>query len=197
MSDSRSAMGLPLIVIAVVIGLAALFGTIFMGPHLDTYEVEYTDYREPESPSGPKLEDDRLEEKNPEFDPDLVDSRPLDGWEVNASAAVISLDCPIIKPDRDPDLLNLYPSYSAAESDKKSLHTLPSANLIDGANKQFDDGLFAALEVATFRGSIAAFPAVPQLVQQIAQKLPSESPARPFLAAARSLAGQEIELTAD
>ncbi|MDA0589283.1 MAG: hypothetical protein O2820_14995 [Planctomycetota bacterium] len=198
MSDSRSVAGPLVLTVAAVAGIAALAGAvIFFGLGSDTYEVEYTTYGKPEPPPGPTLENDRLEDKNPEFDAELIDSRPLDGWDVNASAAVIRLHCPMIKPDQDPGLLELHASYSAAESKDETQHALPSANLIDGANKQFDDGLFAALEVATFRGSIAAFPAVPQLVQQIAQKLPSESPARPFLAAALSLAGQEIELTAD
>jgi hypothetical protein len=193
--ESRSLIG-PLFLVGVPVAVLALFGTaFFVVPRGETYEVEYTDYDNPEPPPGPTLEDDKLEDKNPEFDPELVDSRPLDGWEVDASAAVIRLDCPIIKPDLDPELLELHSSYAAADLDKKSLHNLPSANLIDGANKQFDDGLFAALEVATFRGSIAAFPALPQLVQEIAAKLSSGSPARPFLAAALSLAGQNFELT--
>lgn len=198
MSDSRSIAGPIILTVAAVFGIAALAGTVmFSELGSETYEVEYTTYGKPEPPPGPTLEDDRLEDKNPEFDAELIDSRPLDGWDVNASAAVIRLHCPMIKPDLDPDLLKLHASYAAAASKDETQHALPSANLIDGANKQFDDGLFAALEVATFRGSIAAFPAVPQLVQQIEAKLPSESPARPFLAAALSLAGRETELTAD
>lgn len=196
MSDSKNAMGAGVLVICAVLGLSALTGiVVFTGSRGDTYEVELTDYETPTAPPGPDLKDDRLEDKNPEFDPDLVDSRPLEGWEINSSAAVISLDCPIIKPDRDPGLLQLYPSYSATAADKKALHTLPSANLIDGANKQFDDGLFAAIEVATFQGSIASLPAIPQLVYDIAVKLPSDSHARPFLAAALLLTGREFELT--
>ena len=196
MSDSKKPMGAGVLVICAVLGLSALAGIFaFTGTRGDTYEVEITDYETPSTPPGPVLDDDKLEDKNPKFDPELVDSRPLEGWEINASAAVISLHCPIIKPDRDPDLIKLYANYSAAESDKKALHTLPSANLIDGANKQFDDGLFAAIEVATFRGSIAALPAIPQLVHDIAAKLPSDSQARPFLGAALRLTGRELELT--
>lgn len=195
MSDSRFAMGLPLIVVAVVTGIAALFGaSVFTGLRRDTYEVEYTTYSRPDPPPGPELTSDRLEDKNPEFDPDLIDSRPLDGWEVNASAAVISLECPMIKPDVDAELLELHASYADAEVNRTAFRSLPSANLIDGANKQFDDGLFAALEIATFRGSIGAFPAIPWLVQEIESRLPSPSPARPFLAAALSLAGQNVDL---
>ena len=159
----------------------------------DTIEVEVTDYNKPAPIDGPRFEDDRLEDKNPEFDPELVDSRLLDSWEVNSSAAVISLDCPMMKPDEDANLLTLRPSY--ADSGKSTRDFLPSANLIDGANKQFDDGLVAALELATYRGDFSALPAVPELVEVIAERLEPGSPARPFLAAALKLSGRDIELT--
>src|SRR4051794_41926338 len=84
----------------------------------DTYEVEHTDYRPPEQPPDEVLADDRLEDKKPPaFDPALVDRRPLGGdggWLLNASAAVVRLDVPVVKPDREPDLLTLHPSYAAA-----------------------------------------------------------------------------------
>lgn len=193
MTGSRSRLSPLVFRIGVLSVIVVLFASCRLGE--DTYELEITEYNPPPPPAGPTFEDDRLEDKNPEFDPDLVDSRPLEGWEVNASAAVISLDCPMIKPDRHPELAQVYASYSAAQANVDAERALPSANLIDGANKQFDDGLFAAMEVATFRGSIKAFPAVPQLVQEIASKLSSDSPARPFLAAALSLAGRDTELT--
>ena len=44
----------------------------------------------------------------------LVDRRPLEGWALNASDAVIRLDVPMVKPDQDPELLVLHPSYAAA-----------------------------------------------------------------------------------
>ena len=41
-----------------------------------------------------QLADDTLAGKEPRFDETLVDSRPLDGWQVNKSAAVVRLDSP-------------------------------------------------------------------------------------------------------
>ena len=52
--------------------------------------------------------------QNPTFDPELIDSRPLRDWEINQSASVLKLDCPMLKPDRDGKLLVLRPSYAAA-----------------------------------------------------------------------------------
>ena len=63
------------------------------------------------------------------------------------------LDCPIIKPDYQGDCWfceNRSPTRSG---------TLPTlccraANLADGAAKQFDDGLYAALDLACYKGEL-------------------------------------------
>ena len=68
---------------------------------------------------------------------------------------------------------------------------LPSANMIDGAAKQFDDGLYAAVDLACFRGELGLSPAVPQWVAAVFSHLPAKSPARPFLAAALELGGEK------
>jgi len=81
----------------------------------ETYEVEYTNYNPPANDD--ELADDRLEDKQPVFDTALVDRRPLgkdSAWLLNASAAVIRLDVPLIKPDIESDLVTLHPSYADA-----------------------------------------------------------------------------------
>ena len=75
--------------------------------------VEVTD-RNPPPPADDGLADDKLEDKNTSFDPELVDRRPLEGWLVNQSEAVIKLDVPMVQPDYEQDLLVLHPSYKAA-----------------------------------------------------------------------------------
>ena len=161
-----------------------------------TYVTEHTDYSDPPERGELKLVDDELGDKNPAFDPDLVDSRPLGDWEVNKSAAVIKLDCPAVKPDKHPEMLLLRPSYADAvkAAEQHGLKLLPSANLLDGAGKQFDDGLYAALDLACFRGEFGLSSSAPGLVRSIFDKLPHASPARPFLAAALELAGRKVEL---
>ena len=143
-----------------------------------------------------ELVDDTIVEKNPRFDPEFVDSRPLGGWEVNASAAVIRLDSPPVKPDKEEKLLELRPTYMHAMKTARTLglEMLPSANLIDGKGKQFDDGLYAALDLACFRGELGLSPAAPALVRRIFDRLPAGSPARPFLGAALDLAGERPDL---
>ncbi|MBN1670586.1 MAG: hypothetical protein JXR37_06115 [Kiritimatiellae bacterium] len=159
--------------------------------------VEKINYQEPEDSGEFKLKDDRLADKNPAFDPTLVDSRPLGDWEVNKSAAVIKLDCPAVKPDTETHLLDLHASYAAVArfAEERGLNLLPSANMLDGAAKQFDDGLYAALDLACFRGELGPTPAAPDLIQGLCAKLPATSPAKPFLAAALELAGRSVALS--
>ena len=163
----------------------------------ETYTTEETDYHVPPQTPDPALADDTLEQKQPAFDAAVVDSRPVGDWQVNASAAVIKLDCPIIKPDVDGDLLMLGPSYAEAigRAARHGDTLLPSANLLDGAAKQFDDGLYAAVDLACYRGELGFAPAAPEVIQGIFGKLPAGSPARPLLAAALELAGRKASLT--
>ena len=67
------------------------------------YTVEKKEYHEPEE-GELKLEDDKLVDKHPVFETGLIDSRPIRGWEVNLSAAIVKLDCRSLKPDEDTDM---------------------------------------------------------------------------------------------
>ncbi|MFZ1934147.1 MAG: hypothetical protein WCB27_16260 [Thermoguttaceae bacterium] len=160
--------------------------------HARYYEVSRTEYQEPPRQED-VLADDTLAEKSPAFDATLIDSRPLGDWEVNSSAAVVRLDCPMIKPDVEKAMLVLRPSYRDAIRDYEFnvQRVLPSANMLDGAAKQFDDGLYAAVDLACFRGELGLSPAVPQWVASVFSHLPAKSPARAFLAAALELGGEK------
>jgi hypothetical protein len=157
--------------------------------------VERTEYHAPKPPEEEFLKDDRLEDKPSKFDPDLVDRRPLQGWLVNHSAAVIRLDCPEIKPDREGELLTLYPSYAAVRQVKLSRGVLPSVNMLDGKATQFDNGLYAALDQAYYRGLAGKLLGHVELVQRLAAKVGKDGAAAPFLAAGLSLADVKIEVT--
>jgi len=159
------------------------------------WTVERTDYRNPPREPEDLLTDDTLDEKKPAFDEQLVDSRPLGEWEVNASAAVIRLDCPPIKPDVEQSFLILRRSYQEAiRKAPRDRSVLPSANLLDGAAKQFDDGLYAAVDLACYRGELGLSRSAPELIQAMFTKLAPASPARPFLAAGLELAGRTVAL---
>src|SRR5262245_53762395 len=75
----------------------------------------WTEHQPP--PSEDWLTDDRLEDKKPPvFDPALVSHRLVEGWQVNWSAVQFKLDIQLVKPDQEPELARLYPSYVAARS---------------------------------------------------------------------------------
>ena len=159
-----------------------------------TETITRTEYHAP--PAEPKavVVDDRLEDKAPAFDPDLADRRPEKGWLVNTSAAVIRLDAPIVRPDAEPELLALHPSYAAAIASKREWDTiLPSVNMIDGKAKQFDDGLVAALEQALLQGKGPKLPRHVSVVKRLFERVGPESPAAPFLAAGLSLIGEKAK----
>jgi hypothetical protein len=195
--------------LALVVVGAAIAGVIWwrrdvvglpQQPQQETYTIEHTDYTPPQAPAQDVLADDRLEEKKPiAFDPALVDRRPLgkkDEWRINASAAVLRLDVPMIKPDQEPDLLTLHPSYAKAIGpDPASRSVLPSVNLLDGKAKQFDDGLYAALDEAYYKGLQNKLLSHVELVRRLYTKVGKDSVAAPFLAAGLELAGVQVEAT--
>jgi hypothetical protein len=169
-------------------------------PFRETYTVEHTEYQPPEPGPEELLTDDRIEDKKPlPFDPVLVDRRPLGNkgeWLINASAAVIRLDVPLIKPDTDASLLTLHPSYAAAAgANPDGRNILPSVNLLDGKAKQFDDGLYAALDLAYYKGLKGTLASHVGLVRRLYDKLGKDSVAAPYLAAGLELAGMKVDAT--
>jgi hypothetical protein len=145
------------------------------------------------------LTDDPLQSKNPTFDAALVDRRPVDKkgeWLLNASAAVIRLDVPIIKPDQEPRLLTLHASYTKAVGDRPEQNgILPSVNLVDGKAKQFDDGLYAALDLAYTEGVKGKLASHVQLIQRLLERCGKESVAAPYLAAGLELHGIQVDVS--
>jgi hypothetical protein len=193
---SRLSIALLILALAVVVTAGGLF---LFGPlGFDTETTEHVDYHPPANqPEDEVLVDDRLDDKQPRFDPSLVDRRPLGAkgeWLLNASAAVIGLDVPLIKPDIEPELLTLHPSYAGAVKSRPADHSiLPSVNLLDGKAKQFDDGLHAALDQAYYRGLEGRLRGHVDLVRRLFDKAGKDSPAAPYLAAGLELADVHVE----
>jgi hypothetical protein len=169
--------------------------TDILNPAPDTYVVVHTDTRLPPPDPNEVLEDDRLEDKKSRFDPNRVDRRPVEQWLVNLSDAVTKLDVVAVNPEYEANLLTLYGSYTeaAAAVSKAGKTVLPSVNLIDGKAKQFDDGLYAALDLAYYRGLKDRLRGHVDLVRSLHDKLDKQSPAAPFLAAGLELAGVQVE----
>ncbi len=155
----------------------------------DTYTVDITDYNRP-ADVFPMLVDDRIEDKTPPFLPDLVDRRPMEGWRINSSAAVIRLDCPLIRPDVEPELAVLHPSYAAAVAGKSGV--IPSVNAIDGKAKRFDDGLYAAIDRAYFVGQGERLKSLVAMFRTLHDRVPKDGPAAEYLAAGLELAGEKV-----
>ena len=156
--------------------------------------------RQPPPPSKPEdeLKDDQLEDKAAvSFDPDVVDRRRHGDLLINASSAVLKLSIPGAKPQEDDDLLVLHPSYATAEKAARAAHpldaVLPSVNLLDGKAKQFDDGLYAALDQAFYRGLHDRLKSHIELVRRIYSIVGKDNVAAPYLAAGLELAGVEVE----
>lgn len=164
----------------VVAGLVVgVFAMVFFADRAGWFEDTYTIEREDITP--PKLEDlledDNLADKNPSFDPALVDSRPFgeagNQWQINASAAVIRLDVPAIRDDSDQPLHRLYPNFTEAAAAMKAagLSVLPSVNLLGGKAKQFDDGLYAAIDTWAVQNDEAGVRDIEKLVRQVLTEL--------------------------
>ena len=134
------------------------------------------------------LADDSLEDKNPAFDPSLVDRRPFDVFQVNTSAAVVRIDTPRLFDPNAGDR-PLAASYAAVMG-QPGLDKLVSVNMIDGKAKQFDDGLYAAIDRAYYSGDPALGAAIEghrALLGRLRAKLPVGSAAADYLAAGLSL----------
>ena len=157
---------------------------------------EVSEYHPPKDAEKSGLTDDQLADKPVlPFDPTVVDSRPIDKHQLNASAAVIKLDVPLIKPDVDAKLLTLYPSYAAALAAVRGQgdDVLPSVNLLDGKVKQFDDGLYAALDRAYYRGLQDRLHGHVELVRCFYERIGKNGPAAAYLAAGLELAGVHVD----
>jgi hypothetical protein len=155
---------------------------------------EVTEYRTPEPIPAEELVDDWLDAKEPEFIPDLIDRRPLGAWRINASAAVLRLDVPMLKPDFDAALLELRPSYAEAMAKAPSgIKVLPSINVVDGKAKQFDDGLFAAIDLAYYKGLKSKLPSVVTLIERLHERVAPDGVASGYLAAGLEIAGVDFK----
>ena len=157
----------------------------------ETETVDVTDYTPPKD-DGIPLADDRVEDKAPAFDPNRVDRRPVEGFSLNTSGSVLKLEIPLTKPDWNPERLALHPSYAAALKGARGT-VLPSVNLVDGKAKQFDDGLYAALDRAYYLGHGEAMKGHLDLIRRIRAKVAPGSAAADYLAAGLVLAGDPGE----
>jgi hypothetical protein len=148
------------------------------------YEQEHTDVQPGKLPD--LLADDKLEDKHPRFDATLIDSRLLENWQINSSGAVIRLDVPDIRSDDHEALQRLYPDYASAAKalDAAGFDVLPSVNLLGGKAKQFDDGLYAAMDQYMAKNDEEGVRSVELCVRQVLTELNPKGEAYAWLFAA-------------
>lgn len=172
-----------------VVVLAALIVVGLLAFDSCYYVETIREYHEPAARPDEVFADDPVPAQPPPFDPALVDSRKLGGWEVNSSSAVIRLDCPGLKPEEDEELQRLHACYAAALDAAGGREVLPSVNLIDGKAKQFDDGLYAAVDLAAYRGVKDRLAGCVDLVTRLRARCQPGSGAASYLDAAKQIAG--------
>ncbi len=154
------------------------------------------DLEKPNETQDVLLQNDNWTDKNTTFNADLIDRRPMEQWQINQSDAVVTLDIDLEVRDSETHLMELHPSYAAAIRAAKAklprgYTILPSVNLFDAKCKQFDDGLYAALDQAYYRGLNDKLRSVVKLVKRILDRLGPEGEAASFLAAGLELVGEE------
>lgn len=140
------------------VALAAALGASACLWPLDTLGVESKEYERESLFREPDLADDRIEDKNQVCDPGLTTAVYYGtcGFNVNMSCSVTRLDVVDLAEGSQQDLLEgvLFPTRGAALAriTEAGGDTIPSMEVVNGALKPFNDGLYAAIEVGVQEG---------------------------------------------
>lgn len=107
-----------------------------------------------ESRKNVPLQDDQLADKNPAHDPTRTVVEEFDGCQVtlNKSGSVTRLTLQSTGATDQALRGKIFPSRRAAIQALAGAPTLPSVELVNGALKPFNDGLYAAVELAAEQG---------------------------------------------
>jgi hypothetical protein len=107
-----------------------------------------------ESRKTEPLQDDQLSDKNPSYDPARTVLEEFDGCQVtlNKSASVTRLTLQSTGATDDAVRGKIFPSRGAALEALAGAPTLPSVEVVNGGLKPFNDGLYAAVELAAEHG---------------------------------------------
>ncbi|MBN2497218.1 MAG: hypothetical protein JXR96_21675 [Deltaproteobacteria bacterium] len=104
-----------------------------------------------------ELEDDRIEDKHPEYDPGLEVTEVFDECEVtlNKSGSVTKLDLVPLSGEDEKYETRLFTGRAEAIDDLQGhgdAELIPSMEIVNGALKPFNDGLYAAVELGAQEG---------------------------------------------
>jgi len=190
----------PLFLILMAFALAILSVTFYLGKA--TPEQQYV--RRNDTASGAEqtlikevkpryqlFEDDAPGSRSPQFDADLVDSRAGGSIEINLSAAVLTLDVPGADAVEEKYLFKLWPGFGAAAKALKeqNCQLLPSINAVNAKVRQFDEGMYGAIEIALAVGTGSESESISSLVRDIAAKVNRRGDAFHYLYASLEVGG--------
>lgn len=160
-------------------------------------------------------EDDRIEDKNPAYDPDRIVVDDFQGCPVqlNKSASVAELDLVPLSGDARPLQGALFTGRGAAIERIDALATdldlIPSMEVVNGKLKPFNDGMYAAIELGVQEGLADVLGSKRKLLLDLIAAIDARLPeatvaqaahleeARVFLAAAIVAGGDKALLSAD
>jgi hypothetical protein len=141
------------------------------------------------------LQDDQLSDKHPEYDPARTVVEEFDGCQVtlNKSASVTRLALQATGAADAAIRGKIFPSRGAALAALGDAPTLPSVEVINGALKPFNDGLYAAVELAAEQGEASLIDKPRLLLDLLAELMTRSSQGAaaergPALAAAKHIA---------
>ena len=119
-----------------------------------------------------KLEDDRIEDKHPVFDPALTESESFGtcSFTLDKSGSVTKLSVAPYDGDQQSLASALYPNRASALAALQALpnaDVIPSMETVNGHLKPFNDGLYAAIELAMEEGVPGGFGGKRKLLQDL------------------------------
>jgi hypothetical protein len=175
--------------------LAATLLSTLLGGCADPMDVAGVAEVVTESHRKEPLQDDQLSDKHPEYDAERTVLETFDGCEVtlNKSASVTRLTLQSSSALDRAVKGKIFPSRGAAQAALSGAPTLPSIEVVNGALKPFNDGLYAAVELAAERGDASLVNKQQLLLDLLAELMARSKSANaaehgPALAGARHIA---------
>ncbi len=190
-------------------GLTTTLVAALLGGCVDPLDVAGVTELVTESRQNEPLQDDLLSDKHPAHDPQRTVVEEFDGCQVtlNKSASVTRLTVQSSGALDQSVRGKLFPSRGAALAALAGAPTLPTLEVVNGALKPFNDGLYAAVELAAERGDASLVNKQQLLLDLLAELIarstggsaaeqgPALSAAR-HIATALTLAGEADEVAA-
>lgn len=182
-----------------------------IGP-LDTFGNETIVTEEEELSKDDQLQDDKIEDKNPLYDPDRVVEEQFGPCTVrlNKSKTVTRLDIvPFAEQEADLEGKLFAGRGEALAGLQGGADLIPSMEVVNGKLKPFNDGLYAAIESDLQQGQNGLAPGKRQflydLLDALAERAPDAGPrgaalldhARAFVAASLLAGGNPVDVPAE